>query len=124
MTAEKDHLVPNSDLERKIRTSVSERFPLALIGDIDTGHFYKSHCMEITLDNHGKIDILEHCQGNENYARRFEIELFCNGKSVFSAGYLTSDTAGYEEKVVEQIEDAIANYYFLCVDENTKLEWS
>ena len=122
--SKKDHLVPNGDLEQKIRTSVLERFPLALIGDIEPGHFYKSHCMEITLDNHGKIKILEHCQGNENYARRFEIELFCNGKSVSSAGYLTSDVAMYEEKVVKQIEEMIVNYYFLCVDENTKLEWS
>ena len=83
----------------------------------------RCYCMKIVLDNHGRIELLEHCQGNENYARRFEIELFCNGKSVSSAGYLTSDVAMYEEKLVKQIEEMIANYYFLCVDEKTKLDW-
>ena len=123
MTSEKDHLVPNSDLERKIKEAVTSQLPLAMVGDIELASRYHSHCMKITLDNHGIIELLEHCQGNENYARRFEIELFCNGKSVSSAGYLTSDFAMYEEKVVKQIEEMIANYYFLCVDEKTKLDW-
>lgn len=123
MTSEKDHLVPNSDLERKIKEAVISQFPLAMVGDIELGSWYHSHCMKIVLDNHGRIELLEHCQGNDNYARRFEIELFCNGKSVSSAGYLTSDVAMYEEKVVKQIEEMIANYYFLCVDEKTKLDW-
>ena len=123
MTSEKDHLVPNSDLERKIKEAVISQFPLAMVGDIELGSWYHSHCMKIVLDNHGRIELFEHCQGNENYARRFEIELFCNGKSVSSAGYLTSDVAMYEEKVVKQIEEMIATYYFLCVDEKTKLDW-
>ena len=103
-----DYLVENSELVNKIKMAICLQFPDAIIGKIILGDKYKSHKMQTIFKNNRYIlQILEHCQGHESHPRRFEIELFYKGKSIMSAGYLTSDDENYESKVVAQVIDAL-----------------
>ena len=103
----KDHLVTNSELVNKIKKAVCLQFSDAIIGNVVSGG-YKSHKMQMIFKNNLYIlRLFEHCQGSETYPRRFEIELFYKGKSIMSAGYLTSDDENYESKVVAQVIDAL-----------------
>lgn len=103
-----DHLIENSVFTNKIKMAVCMQFPDAIIGKVMPGECYKSHKVQMMFKNNLYIlRLLEHCQGSETYPRRFEIELFYKGKSIMSAGYLTSDDENYESKAVAQVIDAL-----------------